>query len=73
MCGSMQGSSAVAPAGGWVVFVRCMMTKAMAVASEAASHWRRGKGSDSRSNWKIVAMMTPIRPLKKWPKTRERG
>jgi hypothetical protein len=24
-------------------------------------------------NWKIVATMTPIRPLKKWPKIKERG
>jgi hypothetical protein len=73
MCGSMQGSSAVAPAGGWVLFVRCMTTRAIAVARLAASHWSLGSGSSLRLNWKIVAMITPMRPLKKWPKMRDRG
>jgi hypothetical protein len=53
--------------------VRCMTTSAMDVARAAASHCKRGYGSVCRLKSKMVAMMTPIRPLKKWPKTRARG
>jgi hypothetical protein len=73
MVASIHGSSAVAPAGGCVVLVRCMTMSAIAVARLAASHWSRGSGSSWRLNWKIVAMMTPTRPLKKCPKMSERG
>ena len=63
--GSMQGSNAVAPAGGCVLLVRCITIKAMAVESEAASHWRRGVALVSRSKPKMVATMMPTRALKK--------
>ena len=53
--------------------VKCITTSAIAHARAAASHCRRGYGSDSKLKSKIVATMTPIRPLKKWPKTRARG
>lgn len=42
MARSTTGRRAVAPAGGWVVFVICMATMAVAVARDAASQASRG-------------------------------
>lgn len=65
MVWSTHGINAVAPAGGCVVFVRCMTIKAMAEDREAANHWSLGWWSWFRSRSKIVATMMPVRALKK--------
>lgn len=73
MPGSTQGIRAVAPAGGCVVFVTCITINAIAVERDAASHCKFGFASLCKSRSNMVAMITPVRALKKWPKIRERG
>lgn len=73
MTGSTTGRRAVVPAGGCVVPVRCMTASAIDTVREAASHCRLGEMPSRRSRRKIVAMVTPMRALKKWPRIRGRG
>lgn len=63
-CGSMAASSAVAPAGGYTVFVMVIKAEARPHARAPASH-RRFSKSDLRE--KSFVMPTPTRAAKKCP------
>lgn len=73
ICSSVAGSRAVAPAGGWVVPVSCIITIAIAVDKEAASQRNDSKRAWSGMRLNNLVTQRPVRALKKWPKIRARG
>jgi len=62
---------AVAPAGGWIVFVIVITTEAVAQAIAPASHLRLRKRASLVSN--SLVMITPVIAEKVWPKKIARG
>lgn len=70
---SMAGSSAVAPAGGCVVWVICITTMATAEDSDAASQRSELKRSWSGIRLNSLVMQMPTSALKKCPNMTARG